>query len=279
MSTDFAIFILTHGRPYNQKTLSALHKQGYTGKVYLVVDDEDKTKDEYIKEYGDKVIIFNKDKYVYSTDTGLSVPYRNFAVFARNAIEDLAVQYNLQYFGMFDDDILKFRFRYASDEQLLSLPVQNLDNIIAEYVDYMESCKLACVGFGVSTQYIGGKQCSPVNNSLRLCYNAYIRCSMFNVDWSLNMCEDRITSLLCNMRGQVWQQLLFVQIDTAPLYGKVDGGNSSVYRMLDEFTQVFFPVITNPNNSSISTYNEHLVIRILGDDSICPKIIGGKYKK
>lgn len=282
MLDNFAIFILTHGRPHNQRTLSTLRTQGFTGKIYLVVDDEDKTLNEYKEEYGDCVLVFNKEHYIQKTDTGLKEPLRNFAVFARNAIEDFAKQFDLKYFGMFDDDILKFRFRYIENDKLLSESVTDLDTVIGTYIDYMECCNLACTGFGVATQYIGGlqrfNQRSPVNNSLRLCYNAYIRCSTFNVDWLLNMCEDRITSILHNTRGQIWQQLLFVQIDTSPLYGKIDGGNSSVYRMLDEFTQVFFPIVSNPNTNFISTYNDHLVTHISGEDNLCPKIIGGKYK-
>ena len=60
MRNDFAILILTHGRPNNIKTLHSLEKAGYTGKYYIIIDNEDSTKDEYLKLYGDKVIIFDK---------------------------------------------------------------------------------------------------------------------------------------------------------------------------------------------------------------------------
>ena len=42
---EFAVFILTHGRPDNVKTLATLKKCGYTGKIYFIVDNEDKTID------------------------------------------------------------------------------------------------------------------------------------------------------------------------------------------------------------------------------------------
>lgn len=38
---NFAVFILTHGRAENIITLKALEKAGYSGKTYLVIDDED----------------------------------------------------------------------------------------------------------------------------------------------------------------------------------------------------------------------------------------------
>ena len=49
MRDDFCAFILTHGRPDNVKTLKTLEKAGYTGKVYIVIDDEDDNEQEYRK--------------------------------------------------------------------------------------------------------------------------------------------------------------------------------------------------------------------------------------
>ena len=46
---DFAVFILTHGRPDNLKTLTTLKKCGYTGEIYFIVDNEDKTIEQYQK--------------------------------------------------------------------------------------------------------------------------------------------------------------------------------------------------------------------------------------
>ena len=58
---DFVAFILTHGRPDNVKTYKTLKKYGYTGKIYLIVDNEDKTIDKYIQNFGvENVKIFDK---------------------------------------------------------------------------------------------------------------------------------------------------------------------------------------------------------------------------
>ena len=40
---NFAVFILSHGRPDHIKTLKALQKGHYTGKTYIVIDNEDDT--------------------------------------------------------------------------------------------------------------------------------------------------------------------------------------------------------------------------------------------
>lgn len=38
---DFAVFILSHGRAGNIKTLKALENGNYSGKWYIVIDNED----------------------------------------------------------------------------------------------------------------------------------------------------------------------------------------------------------------------------------------------
>lgn len=282
MMDDFAIFILTHGRPYNQRTLEALANSGYTGEYYLVIDNLDTAREDYYRLYGNRVLEFDKTEYVKKTDTGLTNPWINFAVFARNAIEDIAKKLGFRFFGMFDDDLLKFRFRYFENDMLLSLPVVNLDKVISSYLEFMETANIACSCFGVSNNFIGGKKnvklYTPSSNSFRLCFNSYIRNAKFDVSWAPNMCEDRITSIFHNMRGQVWQQLLFVQVDMAPLYGEIDGGNSFVYRSLDDFTKVFFPVVTNPGSNCICEWKNRFITQVK-DDAICGKIVSGRYKK
>ena len=52
---NFAVFILSHGRPDHIKTLKALQKGHYTGKTYIVIDNEDDTAGETVWESGHRV--------------------------------------------------------------------------------------------------------------------------------------------------------------------------------------------------------------------------------
>ena len=47
MRNDFAIFILSHGRADNVKTLDTIKTCGYTGKWYVIIDNEDKQAQKY----------------------------------------------------------------------------------------------------------------------------------------------------------------------------------------------------------------------------------------
>ena len=59
---EFAVFIMVHGRPDKMWTYHTLRKAGYTGKIYLVADDLDKTVDQYKEKYGDELIVFDKNE-------------------------------------------------------------------------------------------------------------------------------------------------------------------------------------------------------------------------
>ena len=68
MDNNFAAFILTHGRADNVITYETLKKTGYTGKIYIVIDNEDKTSKDYYDRFGDKVVVFDKKKISETLD-------------------------------------------------------------------------------------------------------------------------------------------------------------------------------------------------------------------
>ena len=70
MRNDFCAFILSHGRSENVKTYGLLRKLGYTGPIYIVVDNEDSTVDKYIEIFGEEnVVVFNKPFISNTFDT------------------------------------------------------------------------------------------------------------------------------------------------------------------------------------------------------------------
>ena len=80
----FVAFILTHGRPDRVLTYEKLRKHGYTGKIYIVCDDEDKTLPEYRKRFGD-VLVFSKSEIAKTFDEGDNFGDRRAIIYARNA--------------------------------------------------------------------------------------------------------------------------------------------------------------------------------------------------
>ena len=89
--TDFAVFILTHGRPDNVITLKTLRKCGYTGDVYFIIDNEDKTADKYYQNFGTQFVkMFDKKKYADECDECNNFDERRTITMARNACFDIA---------------------------------------------------------------------------------------------------------------------------------------------------------------------------------------------
>lgn len=278
------IYIISHGRPHNQKTYNLLRHCGYTGYIKVVVDNEDKTIIEYYKELeADKNVevgVFNKQEMIDCTDTGLLEPMRNFAVFARNAVEQDALSNGYDLFWVFDDDLTSFRLRYADGDSLRSLKItHSLDKVFKLMEEFVLNTNIATLGFGTANNYMSGvKSIEKESSKYRMCYNGYLRNSVYPVEWSLNMCEDRITSILQNKVGNIWMQLLCLQIDTMPLGGIVEGGNSDVYRNMDKFHQVFFPVVTSPDCNYTKVIKEKWYT-MYNEKTMCPKIISSRYKE
>ena len=95
MNKDFAVFILTDGRPDNVITYKNIRKQGYTGKIYIICSDDDKTLKQYKENYPDEIIIFSKDEYEGKFDIGDNFKDQRMVVYARNATWDIAKQLGL----------------------------------------------------------------------------------------------------------------------------------------------------------------------------------------
>ena len=63
MKRNFAVFILTHGRADKVITYHTLRRSGYSGKIYLILDDEDTQKDRYKEIYSEnEIIVFSKEE-------------------------------------------------------------------------------------------------------------------------------------------------------------------------------------------------------------------------
>ena len=112
LDDNFAIFILTHGRPKNIKTISALKKHGYTGRLYLIIDNEDKYISKYKVIHGlSKVIVFDKKAMADKIDEGNNFDERRTITHARNACFEIAEKLGLKYFLQLDDDYTAFEYR------------------------------------------------------------------------------------------------------------------------------------------------------------------------
>jgi hypothetical protein len=137
MRSDFCALILTHGRPDRVFTLRALETHGYTGRVFFVVDDEDKTLPEYRALYGDRVLTFSKAEIAARFDEADNFNDRRTIFYARNAAFDLARSVGCRYFIQLDDDYSGFYYRFDGAGLYGNWKLDPLDWIFERLVEYL----------------------------------------------------------------------------------------------------------------------------------------------
>ncbi len=227
MRDDFAVFILTHGRPDNIQTLKTLIKGNYTGKYYLLVDDEDSTLDEYIAKYGDKVCVFHKEN---NFDLGDNLTeYKAVPVYARNEAFRIARELGLKYFLELDDDYKRFGIKYEGDKKLKTIDVKDFDTLFEATVSFLEETKITCLAYAVEGDYIGGLEGRFKQGMYQNARNTFF-CSVdreFEFLGRIN--EDVTTPAYHNMLGRLFFTILDVFITMTP-HEKNKGGSSEQYK-------------------------------------------------
>lgn len=254
MRDDFCVFILSHGRHDRVYTYSTLKRSGYTGKIYIVIDDQDKTADEYKKLYGDKVLVFSKEQVATYTDSGDNFAEKRAVVFARNACFDLARQVGCKYFIQLDDDYQAFNHNYTKDLQPHYLMLRKLDEVLSEMLKYYESIGASSIAMAQGGDFIGGVQ-SPVYMS-RKCMNSFI-CSVDRPFLFFGKINEDVNVYVTNSRrGDLFftvMQVKLVQKETQ----QNAGGLTDIYLSVGTYVKSFYSVMYAPSCVKISELADH----------------------
>lgn len=155
MRDDFCAFILTHGRPDKVLTYRTLRRAGYTGKIFIVVDDEDKTRHQYMAEFGEQVLVFSKADIASRFDEADNFCDRRSIFYARNACFDLAKLVGCKYFIQLDDDYHEFQFRVDRNYDQAYFPIRKLDAILSEMLAYYESIPALSIAMSQGGDFLG----------------------------------------------------------------------------------------------------------------------------
>lgn len=157
MDNNFAVFILSHGRAGNVKTYQTLINQGYTGKIYIIIDDEDEMCQAYIDKYGMEIIkVFSKKVAADFVDPADLEPELKGVIYARNYCHTIAAELGLTHFLVLDDDYNLFAHRYAKDGKLLSCTTRRLDDVFECMNKFLDDTGALTVALAQGGDYIGG---------------------------------------------------------------------------------------------------------------------------
>lgn len=281
---DFCIFILTHGRPDRVHTYDSLMKAGYTGKLFIVIDDEDKTADGYRKRFGDKVLQFCKADYAASTDEGDNFQHRKAIVYARNACWDLAQQVGCRYFVQFDDDYTKFHIRWKEDGSATSCLVRRrIDDVIGELLAFFVLCNAESIAMSQGGDFIGGGT-EDKRRLSRKCMNSWFCDAEKRIQFFGHMNEDVSAYVTYGRRGK-----LFLTVMQSNLTQKetqtTAGGMSDLYLSAGTYAKSFYTVMAAPSCTQIGVMgdprgsNGARIHHKINWHTAVPKIIREEHRK
>lgn len=281
MRDDFAVFILTHGRPKKIVTLNSLKAGNYSGKWYVVIDNEDDKEDEYRKLYGDKVLQFDKLEISKTFDTADLSEDRRTIVYARNACFELAKQVGVRYFLELDDDYTSFMYRFPHNNKLGYVNAKNLDELFEAMIEFLNASGALTVAFAQGGDFIGGLQSGTYHKKLlRKAMNTFF-CDVekpFQFVGRIN--EDVNTYTWLANQGK----LLFTTTEaniTQLQTQSNNGGMTDVYLDSGTFLKSFYSVIFSPQAVKISTMGDKhkRIHHSINWNACAPKIINEKWRK
>lgn len=155
---DFVAFILTHGRADRVITYESLKKSGYTGRIVLVLDNEDESAPEYISRFGkENVVIFDKAAIAETFDEGVPGDWRTI-VYARNACFEIARKLGYRYFIELDDDYTVFEWRFDNRLRYITKDktIRNLDAVFDIMLEYFKKIPAKSIAMAQGGDYLGG---------------------------------------------------------------------------------------------------------------------------
>lgn len=280
---DFAVMILCHGRAENTPTWGTLRKYGYTGRILIICDDEDKDLQNYIDIFGEEdVKIFSKDKIAEYIDTKDDGSNRACAVYARNACYDIAEEMGLKYFAEYDDDYTSHPYRWEEDGVMYRSTLANLDAVFEAYLEFLETNEnIYSVAFGQPGDFIGG-----VGSRLhqeryrRKCMNSWICKTDRRLQFNGTMNDDASCYFIGGSRGQLFFTFDFMMIDQ-PETQQVEGGMTELYLGAGTYQKTWYSIIECPSFVKAGMMGDRhwRIHHQIDHKSAYPMILSSRYKK
>lgn len=257
MIEQFAALILTHGRPDDVKTLRTLRRSGYTGPVYLVVDDEDAALPRYREVYGDQVVTFSKSDIASRFDEADNFDDRRSIFYARNASFEIAKALGFRYFIQLDDDYTAFSYRSGPDQEYGTWNIESLDDVFELVLQFYAESGATSVCFCQGGDFIGGAENSYVRDVTfkRKAMNTFICDVERPFEFVGRVNEDVNTYVLAGHRGELFITLMNLQI--VQINTQVSGGGmTELYLDGGTYLKSFYSVMFAPSCVKISEMGE-----------------------
>jgi glutaredoxin-related protein len=243
----FAAFILSHGRAARVDTYDSLRRSGYTGRVVLLVDDEDATLDDYRARFGDEVETFSKAAAAARFDEAdnFGARDRRAVVYARNACFDVAERLGLETFVELDDDYVDFRHKRDGEGRYIHRrEIADLDAVFDAILDYYLSIPALSVAMAQGGDFFGGSS-GRWDVPKRKAMNSFFCSVSRRFDFRGRVNEDVTTYVLLGSRGDLFLTLPMVALQQRQTQGN-EGGMTGLYLDGGTYVKTFYTVVQAP---------------------------------
>ncbi|MDX2277750.1 MAG: hypothetical protein NW206_20045 [Hyphomonadaceae bacterium] len=257
MREDFCAMILTHGRPDRLYTVEALRSHGYTGKLFLVIDDEDKTADRYRELYGDKVLTFSKSDIARRFDEGDNFNDRRSIFYARNAAFELAREVGCRFFVQLDDDYSGFYYRFGAGGFYGSYKLARLDWLLSELCDFLAATPFAAVAMSQGGDHIGGGGATGNRRirSYRKAMNSFVCDTLKPFRFIGRINEDVNTYTAEQRRGVAFLTFMAAQVNQKATQSNA-GGMTELYLDAGTYLKTFYSVMYAPSAVKVGSLGD-----------------------
>jgi hypothetical protein len=285
MRNDFCVFILSNRRPDNVKTLETLQRSGYTGKWFIVIDDEDPTGEQYKKNFGGQVLVFSKAKIAETTDSCDTSKDRRTPLWARNACWDLAKQVNCRFFCQLDDDYTWFSYRRIGKKEIGQKPkysnfkAESLDVVFDGMVEFLENNQsVSSLAFSQGGDYNVSSE--KARRVLRKAMNSFFCDTQRPFKFIGKFNDDVNTYIAHGATGKLFFTYCPIQL-TQGVTQQNKGGITEAYKENGTYVKSFYTVMISPSSTWIELMG-HTNPRLHHThdwNKVCPKILHEKYRR
>ena len=284
MSKNFAAFILSHGRADNVVTYRTIRNAGYSGRIVVIIDDEDKQQSEYRERYGDELYIFKKKEIAETTDHGDNFNNLRTTTHVRNAIFKAARELEIDSFVMLDDDYTDFRYKFtAKGEYGDWLIKKNLGSLFESTIQFLEDApSVACIAYAQQGDFIGGSGSALAQKikTKRKVMNSFFCITDRPFKFLSRLNEDVNTYVSMGARGVIFLTTSQLSLNQKQTQTNA-GGMSAAYLEGGTYVKSFYTVMYAPSCTTIQPMgpvNPRLHHKINWRNAV-PKILNEIWRK
>ena len=279
----FAAFILSHGRPDNVKTYKTLRGCGYTGRIVVIVDDQDPHLEGYRERFGDELYVFDKAHAMAITDACDNFGKKGTPLYARNMCHSICAELGLQYFIELDDDYHYFEYRFDNELRYKTNgKIKSLDLIFSAMVDFYKATPVLCLCMAQGGDFIGGRD--NINGRKvflsRKAMNSFV-CGVdrpFQFVGTLN--DDTNTYVTQNVRGGLMTTINMVSLCQSPTQQN-DAGMTDIYLQFGTYAKSMYTVIMQPSSVRVQAMGDRMtrLHHRVDWNMTAPKIVSEQLRK